>query len=459
MDDSSLLEDRGSGRLADASRPTAENQRAEAPLASDESARIPPPAWIARLRRLGPEQGDLVGRPLSGADRAPPHTLWQANHPELIREALVVQAHAWRRVRGQMAGLELLLGPSVVTTDGTDWSARRRRLSRLFGPESLATGAELARRHSETLARRWSGAGRIDRLAGDCEALAAQVFVELMFGPATTPVDAERIAAAAATLSRGAARAVRRPFLDADFATGTPRPASLREVEARELLRLATHAAAASGAPWARVLIELDSEAAPAEAATLLFAGHHAIGASLTWLLAILASAPAWQGRVLTDELPDASSTALPGHWTDAVIAEGLRLRTPAWSLFGREAVEPVDLGGRRIAVGDVLFVYPALLHRDPRFYPDPDTFDPTRFVGDRGRAIPSCAFLPFGAGPRACLGASLAMVELRVMLRTLLGHVLIRPAEPCASLESAPWITQRPRGPIPLLVSARTPS
>lgn len=151
------------------------------------------------------------------------------------------------------------------------------------------------------------------------------------------------------------------------------------------------------------------------EILTLLLAGHHTTGAAVAWLLHALATVPG-----LSDEIArEASAMALPNGEIDvsrmpfaktsiATVREVMRLYPSSW-WFSREAKQDVEIGGRRLKAGDSVLIAPWLFHRSTKFWSQPDEFR-------LDRAYTSSAYIPFGAGPRACVGMGLAMFELQLI-------------------------------------------
>ncbi len=108
-------------------------------------------------------------------------------------------------------------------------------------------------------------------------------------------------------------------------------------------------------------------------------------------------------------------------RYLEMVVKESMRLYPAAGFLFGREAVEDVELGGHPIRRGSWVFIAPYVVHRDPRNFPDPAAFDPERFAPHRLADIPPYAYIPFGAGPRTCIGNALATAQIVLLAATVL--------------------------------------
>ena len=196
------------------------------------------------------------------------------------------------------------------------------------------------------------------------------------------------------------------------------------------------------------------------EVMTIFLAGHETTANALTWTWTLLARHPEVE-RTLHAELdsvlasgpldPDAAAR-LP--YTRMVIAESLRLYPPAWGI-GRRAVEDFTIGGYTIARDTVVLVSQFLLHRDARYYPDPQAFDPERWLPERQASRPKFAYFPFGAGNRVCIGESFALLEAVLVLAALARRWRLELLDR-APIDMKPGITLRPAGRVRMRVRAR---
>ena len=190
---------------------------------------------------------------------------------------------------------------------------------------------------------------------------------------------------------------------------------------------------------------------------TLLLAGHETTAMALTWAVAAIDQAPAVRAELEAEW--DANPAASPGELplTMCVLAETMRLWPPSW-MFSRRVLEPLELGGRTVPAGTMCLVSPALLHRDPRWWTEPDRFRPDRWLrrepgkadrfDPRAPGQPRGAYLPFGAGPRMCIGEQFAWSEAAIMLAELGRAWRIRVHDPPLT-PGRSSMTLRPNGPV----------
>ena len=190
---------------------------------------------------------------------------------------------------------------------------------------------------------------------------------------------------------------------------------------------------------------------------TFLMAGHETTAVALSWTLSILAQAPEWQEKVRA-EIGDVCGSGPVSaahldrlHVTERVAKEAMRLFPPA-ALLVRVAARPTTIGGKAIAAGTRVLVPIYAIHRHHRLWEDPSAFDPDRFLPEREAARHRFAYLPFGAGPRICVGMAFAMAELKAVLA-----VLVRSArfETTGTPQPLPLlrVTLRPEGGLALRV------
>jgi cytochrome P450 len=186
------------------------------------------------------------------------------------------------------------------------------------------------------------------------------------------------------------------------------------------------------------------------EILTFLLAGHETTAVSLSWTWYLLSQHPEVEQK-LREELTQVLGGRAPRledlprlPYTDKVVKESMRLYPPAWSL-ARTVTKEVELGGYRLPVGANVVMSQWILHRDPRFFEQPEQFNPDRWAAEAAQRLPRFAYFPFGGGPRLCIGASFAMMEANLLLAAIAQRFQLRLA-PGHSVAALPSITLRPR-------------
>ncbi len=186
------------------------------------------------------------------------------------------------------------------------------------------------------------------------------------------------------------------------------------------------------------------------EVMTLLLAGHETTALTLSWAWYLLAKHPAAQAK-LHEEVDKMLSRRLPSApdvgqltYTNNVVRETMRLYPPAY-VMTRRAAETVEIGGYVLPAESNVILSPWVTHRDPRFFPNPEAFEPERWSAGKEQTIPKFAYFPFGGGPRVCIGNAFALMEAAVLLASVAQrfHISLVPGSTVAPLAS---ITLRPR-------------
>ncbi len=204
------------------------------------------------------------------------------------------------------------------------------------------------------------------------------------------------------------------------------------------------------------------------ECVTLFTAGHETTAVSMGWLTYLLAQHPDVVARLRAEadavlgNVPDNNeSGSLPPvaafrsmPYSLQVVQEALRLYPPAWAM-SRMALSDDQIGPYRIPKGDTVIISPYLLHHDPTNWPDPDRFDPDRFAEGRDKDRPAYAYLPFGGGPRLCIGNQFALMEMQILLTFFIRAFDFQLVN-AAAIKPKPLITLRPNRPIQVKLTPR---
>jgi unspecific monooxygenase len=362
------------------------------------------------------------------------------NRPKGIHHILVEKPQNYGRTRGTIRILRPLLGNGLLLSEGEDWKHQRRTVAPAFAPRTIPLLARHVARAADAAIARLasSGAGEVDLLRA-MQALALEIAGASMFSVAM-----ERHRPELRDLIMRYAAGVGRPtVLDFVLPLAIPSPRDLlRRRARRHWVRLIRHIIAerrdmaSETAP--RDLFDLLATACDPETgaqisadglvdqvATLIAAGHETTGVALFWSLYLIAAAPAEQGRLAAEVAtvdigPDEADRALPRLvYTRAVVQEALRLYPPAYAILRQARVDD-EVEGIALPAGTIVFIAPWVLHRHRRLWVRPDVFDPTRFLP--GAPTPDrFAYLPFGIGPRICIGAQFALTEATLVLAKMI--------------------------------------
>jgi cytochrome P450 len=196
------------------------------------------------------------------------------------------------------------------------------------------------------------------------------------------------------------------------------------------------------------------------EAITFLLAGHETTALALSWTWFLLGQHPDAETRLaaeIGEVLGDRPATAddIPRlKFTESVVTEAMRLRPPAWAI-GRESTQAVELAGYSVPEGTTFLIVPWVLHRDRRYFDEPETFRPERWMGNLARELPRFAYMPFGGGPRVCIGQRFAMMEAILVLTTMAQRFSME-WQKDRTVKPFPSITLRPNGGVWLRIRKR---
>lgn len=413
---------------------------------------------VGYLEDVTARYGDLVAFPVPRT-----HVLLVSD-PEAARRVLQSRASRWTKDTVQFSALAAVTGPGLLAAADDGWLDRRRAAQPAFHHGRLPLVADTCRAAASAVTASWDS--RLDRtgapdLEVDVPDLAGRVTLDVvgrtLFGTDLDAHTEELVRATETTAELVVADGSGVPW---PRFVATPlrrrRDAAVRALDrvcARLIAdRRARGVTAADddllgllvGAGWS-------DRAIRNELVTMVVAGHETVASALGWTLLLLAEHPAVQDRVAGD-----------AGWARAAVEESLRLYPPGWVLT-RRAAEPDELAGRPVPRGTVVILSPWLLHRRPDRWPDPLAFRPERFLpgsyGDASARGRRTSYLPFGWGPRQCVGRDFALAELVALLTELLRDHRVGLPEPFVRPRLDAWVTLRPRGGLRLRVSRRPPA
>jgi cytochrome P450 len=193
---------------------------------------------------------------------------------------------------------------------------------------------------------------------------------------------------------------------------------------------------------------------------TFVAAGHETTANTLSWALFLLSQSQQWRVRIEAEvdrELARPPSKGIADRLveTRAVIEETIRLYPPI-AAISRVAINDDDLNGEPVRPGSLIVISPYVLHRHRLLWDRPDTFDPERFLGSDAAAIDRFAYLPFGAGPRKCIGSTFALQEATLVLAMIVKHFSFQ-LRPGHEVWPMLRVTLRPANGLPMILTRRT--
>lgn len=416
------------------------------------------------LSEVSERYGDLVAFPVPGA----PALL--VNDPDDVRNVLQTSARHWGKETVQYAALARVTGPGLLASSEPNWIEHRRLAAPAFHHQRLEAVGDQVRAAADAaiasrLAVECSRTGAVVDVAAlthriGLDAVGRGLFSADLSGQAQQLLDAT---------SEAAKLVVRVGRSILPTAAWAPTPTNLRlrttrnrldAISSKLIAQRRARGSDSAGETHGDDLLGLllDSHLTDAEIrhelVTMIIAGHETVAAALAWTLMLLAEHQPAQDRVRAELADHPGPVPMLGHrdrlpYTRAVVDEALRLFPPAWALSRRAHRDDV-LGGRAVPAGTLVIVSPWLLHRRSDSWPDPLAFRPERFVG---AGVGRSAYLPFGQGPRLCIGREFALGEMVLVVSRLLTAYRMDVPQGWTRPAGLAQVAVHPRGGMPLVL------
>lgn len=409
--------------------------------------------------------GDLVWLNFAGwpallaSDMEAIETILVKDHGNYIKNRL-----AWRHVKA-------LFGNGLLTNEGQSWQRQRRLAAPAFAGQQLLAYDTAIVSLTHQMLDRWKSEQVLN---------IHPEMMELTLRIAATTLFDSRVEWAISDMDHAANDLViemesrfKRPILIPD---AVPLPGHLRYRRAiRTLERIVSSIIAerrASGLDGRDDVLsrlmgardEMGKSMSDAllrdEAITLLLAGHDATALALSWTWFLLGQHPEAQARMAAEIAEVLGDRAATSHdlsrlkYTESVVMESMRIYPPAWTI-GRESIGPFEVCGYAFPAGITIFISPWVLHHDPRYFAEPETFWPERWMGSLARELPRFAYMPFGGGPRICIGQRFAMIEA-ILIVTTMAQRFSAEWQSGHKVTPFPSINLRPRGGVWLKIKDR---
>ncbi len=425
---------------------------------------------LAFLQDAAARYGDLVHFRLGRWDA------FVLSRPEDIQHVLQDNHRNYTKDTLQYNGLAAVTGRGLLTSDGDIWLRQRRRMQPAFHRQRIHAFGPLMAQAAVSKAAAWQPAASSGALL-DIDQEMMELALEIL-GKALLGVDlrteAPALTSAVLTALDHVVNGLKSPDVLPNFIP-TPRKRRFRQALARldaavqEIIqahRRPDYQPGPVGDLLDTMLRALEGDTPMTdqqlrdELITILIAGHETVASALTWAAYLLAQNPDVEARMLA-ELDSVLGGRDPGvddlpalDYTRRVFDETLRLYPPAW-IVTRKNIAEDTLSGARIPPGSLVVVSLVTAQRNPAYWPDPERFDPDRFLPEAAAGRPRYAYLPFGGGPRLCIGNTFALTEAPLILASIYQRYRLA-LEPGRPVIVDPLVTLRPRGGLHMRVVTR---
>ncbi|WP_050031723.1 cytochrome P450 [Halorubrum halophilum] len=442
------------------------------------------------MRACADSYGDVVRFDLG------PRETYLLTNPADIERVLVADAERYRKPQFGDDAMDRLLGNGLLMSEGETWQRQRKLANPSFHNQRIGALAGTMVDHTESQLADWDD-GEVVDIQLEVARLTVKIIVSAMFGADITDEEVRTVQEKLEPLGARFEPDPRR-FLIPDWAPtrenrefaaavdtlesvidgiverrqGTQRdpsvdPAGPEGVSVRGPAGDGQGGDGSDDLPMdllsvllrARDRGEQTDENLRDELVTMLLAGHDTTALALTYTFYLLSNHPEARERVASEAIeatsggPPTATDAREMRYTERVLNESMRLYPPVYTLF-REPKLDVKLGGYRIPEGSALMCSQWVVHRSPRWYDDPDAFDPGRWKPERRSQRPRFAYFPFGGGPRHCIGKSFSLLEAKLILAKVCSQYDLEYEGPDLSLRGS--LTMHPDHPVPMRIHER---
>jgi cytochrome P450 len=389
--------------------------------------------------------------------------------PDAVQRVLLDNAANYEKPKLVKKLLLPTIGRGLVSSDGELWRAQRKIVAASFAPPAVDALVPVFAETAMEAAAVWSRESR--DMAREATRATMQVITRALFSSDPRLTNERAMAHIAAALE-GVSEARMQLLLGLPMVPFTPRGMRGRrgQLYLRRTLGDLVRERTRPGTPddFVTSMIRALRERFPHEealelavdnAATFYLPAHETTANAISWTLFVLSEQQEWQERAAEEAssaLAEGVDAELPNRLPTLrmIVEEVLRLY-PSAPRFDREAIGDDRLGGEEVRTGDLVSIWPWLIHRHRTLWTDPDRFDPERFSPERKEARHRFQYIPFGGGPRTCVGSRFAMAEGLTILACWLSGWRFRP-RPGRNVELSGMVTLRPKGGLPLLIERR---
>ncbi|MEP7356477.1 MAG: cytochrome P450 [Anaerolineales bacterium] len=396
------------------------------------------------------------------------------SHPDDVRQVLVDQAGKFIKAPIYKSLLSYFLGNGLLTSDGDFWRRQRKLAQPAFHHKRIRAYAEVMVDYSARLLDEWQP-GQTRDINHDMMRLTLSIVAKTLFN-ADIEKSARQIGEALTVLLEVTNARIQSPIQI--FPEWIPTASNRKAKEAVRVLDeivmgIINERRAAGddqGDLLSMLMLATDEDGRGMtdrqlrdEAVTLVLAGHETTANALAWTWYLLAQHPEVEAK-LHAELARVLGERQPGpddlrqlEYADMIIKEAMRLYPPIPSI-ARQATEDLELGGYPVKKGMIISISPHVIHRDPRWYAEPEAFRPERFSKENEQSLPKYAYLPFSYGPRVCIGNTFASMEAVLVLATMAQRYRLRLVND-GPVTAQAALTLRPSENLMMTVERRSPA
>lgn len=418
---------------------------------SAEDYKANPLSFLMRCKR---EHGDVV------PFRVGLYPVLFVNDPDLIQTILVADAANYTKDTA-LRNNPGFFGNGLLSSEGDYWKRQRKMAAPAFSPRRLEEYGKIMVEHTEKMLDQWQDGKTVD-VQHEMMQLTLRVVAKTLFD-AEVSVDKE-LEEALTLAQKYLADRMNDPLV-LMFPEWVPFPTNILLNDAIQTIEKVVYKLiderrkdAEGRHDLLSVFLSIKDETDGTEMSdkqirdevfTLFFAGHETTALTLTWTLYLLSQFPAVEEKLLAEvkEVLNGRRPTVADYsalsYIEKVVKESMRILPPVWSI-GREAVNDCALGDYAVPKGTAIIMSQWVMHRDERYYNDPNKFDPDRWSEEFTRALPKFAYFPFGGGPRVCIGNGFAMMEAVLMLASIMQDFSLSLA-PGDLVELMPAVTLRP--------------
>ena len=368
-----------------------------------------------------------------------PFRAYVVSSPELAHQVLVEDADKFYKPGSLKKGTGPVVGKGLFTNDGDFWKRQRRLVQPAFHTKRIGAYADVMVEHAQALMARWQSGQTYD-IDHEMVRLTMGIVSKTLFD-ADISDEASEISGLVTEALLAVNKRLDRLVNPPDW---LPTPENLRlkhsvkglDAMIQRFIDERRKSGEDKGDLLSMLLLArdeddgggMDDRQVRDEAMTVFGAGHETTASALTWTWYLISQHPEVEAKLLAelDRVLGGRTAGLSDvpnlPYTEMIIKESMRLYPPAWSIT-RETVADVEVGGYPIETKHVVIVNTYGMQRDVRYFPDPERFDPERFSAENEKTIPKYAYIPFGGGPRVCIGNAFAMMEAKLVIATIAPH------------------------------------